>query len=191
MNILETFFELGKSKLTNRVLSTFIGSWLIWNWEIVVIFFDDQVGYELMILQIKERGNIFVGLVFPGLSTIGLLWVIPILDWGSDFQPNKWEIKRLENRKKLVGKKLELEKLELDWETVEDLKKSYDKTIHIKNLEIQKLKDELGSVKGRVRELDIITEKLNEKIENHEKLIDEKDLLLKEYFKKHGPLNDQ
>ena len=131
MNPAEAISEASKSfmsRATNPVIGTFISSWLVINWKIVLLVFMSKSTVEEIILLIeKEHFHIEKILYYPLFSALAYLLVMPWIGVIYTYLTNKAEIVNGEiiYRKKIYISQLEKSsmladyKLRLPYESIE------------------------------------------------------------------------
>lgn len=167
-----------KAVLYERTTSPFFGtlilSWLVWNWKIVYLtFFISEENLSINkvdFIQLNYCDEQYL-ILYPALSTILLLTIIPFASNGSfwlSLQFNQWK----KAQKNIIEKKqlLTLEQsIELRQELMDEESK-FEKLLAKKDLEIKQLKQIIDEQSPGLREETRIKETLSDATREMEKL---------------------
>lgn len=75
-----------KERLSSPISGTFIFVWLLCNWRIIFLASDNEFGVNSKILGIEGKLNMMQGLLYPLVSTIIYLLIMPwIRQWYREF----------------------------------------------------------------------------------------------------------
>jgi len=149
----KSFKEIIYERTTSPFYGTLITSWLIWNWRIIYVTFfvsESKVGKNKIDYIIDNFSDIMHIVVYPILSTIILLTVIPFLSNGAfwlSLKFNKWKV----DQKNVVDKKklLSLEQSINLREEIARQEERFAKLVDNKNLEISQLNLEISELKDK------------------------------------------
>jgi len=170
--IKKSFNEIIYERTTSPFYGTIIISWLIWNWRILYLtFFISEERIELNKIDyiLANYSNTNHILVFPLLSTIALLTIIPFVSNGAfwlSLKFNKWKV----DQKNIVDKK-QLLSIEQSIELREEISKQeerFAKLVESKNLEITQLQLQIDEFKQKMSQ-----DKLDNKLNDKESISDE------------------
>lgn len=136
-------------RLTSPLAGTFVFTWLIWNWKIwYVTFFIKQSSGLNKILYISEQlSDYYVSVIFPVISTLGLLLLYPFLSVAaffisSKFEKWKYDLKQGIQKNKLVDERTHIAVLEsLDQQAgkFSEMMAKKEKDVHDLEMEIKGL----------------------------------------------------
>lgn len=156
-------------RVSNPLIAAFLFSWLCLNWKIILILFLSKKDIEFRIKDMIDAGGVLVSLVFPVISAIFYVVVMPhLVEYAYKFQsgPFKRSQDKLADRidNALKRKKI-TEMLRAEADIAYDRKTTdAEKEIEEMRLGINELKDQNGKKEKTVSE---ITEKLDKlKIKN-------------------------
>jgi|GEM_PF-2504987 hypothetical protein len=158
------------SILYERVSSPFFGtiivSWLIINWKIpyLTIFVDqDKLDKNKIDFIIENYCSVDNLVVFPAISTLALLTVIPFLTNGAYWLDLKFKTWRVNKKNQIVGKQLLTLEQSIRLRTeMREMEESFDKLLEKKDEELKALKSELET--KRVTNSDSAKTKTSKKI---------------------------
>jgi len=129
MEFISSFLTSARSRLHNPFVGSFIISWLLWNWEIVLIIVDGSLSSLEKIGELHlNYSNYMFLLVGPALSSLALSFLLPMLNQLAErFFFNIVEARRLEARQELTLEKVKLEKMDTDHKEYSELKIGYER----------------------------------------------------------------
>jgi hypothetical protein len=148
----KSFNEIIYERTTSPLYGTIITSWLIWNWRIIYLIFfvsEKKIEGHKIDYILDNYSNIEHILIFPLISTILLITVVPFLSNGAfwlSLKFNKWKV----DQKNKVDKK-QLLTLEQSISLREEISKQEErsgKLVENKNLEIAQLQNQLEEYKN-------------------------------------------
>lgn len=165
----EEFRKSINSVLYERVVSplfgTFIFTWLVWNWKILVLLFfvnEEKLNTtkaEFIAVNFNNSNNL---IIYPIISTAILLTIVPFISNGAywlnlKFQKWRYDQKNHIERRKLltIEQSLQLR------EEIENQKEKFVKLIQSKNSEIEQLTQEIELIKKNPKNNTISKPKLN------------------------------
>ena len=164
-------------RLVSPLFGTFLLSWCIWNWKIIylTLFIDnDEIDGHKIDFIISNYYDKFDLLLWPAISTIGLLLIYPFLAVAAYYVSlrfKKWKIDIRNTQEDLQVLSIE-DSIELR-EEIRNQSERFDKLLSGKNKEIETLK---SMIEGYKKQLFAINKGVSE-------LPDEakKDIYLEEY----------
>lgn len=139
--------EIIYERTTSPFYGTIITSWLIWNWRIIYLTFfvsEKRIKGHKIDYILDNYSDVEHIIIYPLISTLFLLTVIPFLSNGAfwlSLKFNKWKV----DQKNIVDKK-QLLSVEQSIELREQIAKQeerFAKLVEDKNLEIKQLNFEL------------------------------------------------
>lgn len=147
----KSFNEIIHERTTSPFYGTLITSWLIWNWRIIYLTFfvsEDKIDKNKIEFILSNYSDIEHILIYPLLSTVVLITIIPFLSNGAfwlSLNFNKWKV----DQKNIVDKKqlLSLEQSILLREEISKQEERFGKLVETKNLEISQLQIQLDEYK--------------------------------------------
>lgn len=143
----KSFNEIIYERTTSPFYGTIITSWLIWNWRIIYLTFfvsEKRIKGHKIDYILDNYSDVEHIIIYPLISTLFLLTVIPFLSNGAfwlSLKFNKWKV----DQKNMVDKK-QLLSIEQSIELIEQIAKQeerFAKLVEDKNLEIKQLNLEL------------------------------------------------
>ena len=124
MEPINDLFKPSLSRLSNPFVGYFITSWLLWNWELVLIIVGASQSNLEKITIIKDAYSdpLFL-LAWPAASSLVLSLALPPFSGLVErYIFNKIQIWRLTNLKEVTAKKVEIEEFGANLKAVEELK---------------------------------------------------------------------
>lgn len=164
-------------RVSNPLIAAFVFSWLCLNWKIILILFLSKKDIEFRIMDMIDAGGVLVSLVFPAISAISYVVVMPhLVEYAYKFQsgPFKRSQDKLADRidNALKRKKI-TEMLRAEADIAYDRKTTdTEKEIEEMRLGVNDLKEQNGEKEKAVNSLIEKTKELNEKIKelNNDKI---------------------
>lgn len=160
-----SLIEAYKERIRNPLISSFLLSWMIFNWKIVSVYFfsDIPMVEKIQLIELKYS-NLLNILVFPLLSAIFYILILPFIMWGIDqISIISWkgrkavahaqQMKNYEWKKKLAQEEAELQVV-----------KSNNLDLQILNQEIANVRNQLEFQLELNREKEVLIRDLNEKL---------------------------
>lgn len=125
MNWIESLLGTARSRLSNPLAGSFILSWTVINWKTVLILLSVETpnAEKIGLLMQADYFNYWNLLILPLVFGVLLTVAIPLATWILEKRAlNPIQEWRLEQRVNLTKIRAELEKLDDEWGTNEDLK---------------------------------------------------------------------
>lgn len=125
MEIINAFITTARSRLSNPLMGSFIISWLVWNWKIVLVAVgSSQTNLEKITAINKTYSDPWILLWCPLFTALALSILLPPFNLAMEWLVfNRVEKRRLDNRKAVAEKKATLEKIHTNHMEYIDLKK--------------------------------------------------------------------
>lgn len=162
---MEDYLKSIKAILYDRITSPFYGtliiSWLLWNWEIPYVTFfvsESKICGTKIHYIIENCGNLNNLLLFPLISTVFLILVIPFVSNGAFWITHKFDTWRINKRNELDNKQL--------------LTLAHSIALRTEMLELE------GKIEKQLNSKDLEIKQLNGQIENFVNLVSEKEKLI-------------
>lgn len=131
-------------RVTSPLFGTFVISWLVWNWKIFYATFIvesekiDQNRIDYIVTNFNDSDNL---ILYPILSTIILITIIPFLSNGAYWISLRFEQWKIDNRHKIERKQLlTLEQSIQMREQLLNYEKKFESLLKEKDEEIRSLK---------------------------------------------------
>lgn len=158
MNWIESLLGTARSRLSNPLAGSFILSWTVINWKTVLILLSvetpnaEKIGLLMQADYFNYWNLLICPLVFGALLTVA----IPLATWLLEMALNPIQVRRLKQMVDVTKMKAEIEKLNEEWGTYQNLKSNLENAQNEKNAldeelrtatkEIAKLSDKLKDV---------------------------------------------
>lgn len=163
---LQTIFKTSEERIKNPIIGSFFTSWLIFNWKPILFFIFTQKSIEDKINFIEANySNIWNLLLFPLISTLIYLIILPYINLGIEILLNYSQSKRtdlsiekqkltIESKKQLAIEEIKLEEAKTEFrernnhnKLVEELQEKIVNLEAEKNFELEKSKEYIDSLK--------------------------------------------